>query len=232
MIKLTILLFFSCTLTDQTLEGFVTEIGHLKKPNITKITFSQSDTVIAFKTGWSNVIINEDFFKGAQLSVKWNNQTIYKTLSYPIWGYYLDKIEVFDVDNNDMDDILISSYSVGASGSGANIVRVAVLMFFKDSSIVLHELSSNFGGSNLFADFNKDGCYDYACIRQIQVENKSIYCVNIFSFASGIVSNISLSVPEFMVYSEQYRSKVNLVTQHPNNQKQFLFSYPTAWNKN
>lgn len=195
-------LIISCTFSDNSIINKLFENNKdLMKPKINYITVKQNIDSIYFAIDSINGTILTHSLKPAEIIIKKKNKIIFNdTSTFKIWGHYLEKVIYFDADNNGLQDIFIISVPVGASGDAANIHQMISLFFLPDDKIKLLDLSSFFGAENLFADYDNNGNFEYACIKLLKHNFERYYTVNLFNFRNGVVANISSDIKNFPLY--------------------------------
>jgi len=96
---------------------------------------------------------------------------------------------LIDIDGNGYKDIIVV-----CSECESEIVIYAFLRY-PNNRLVTYELCSGIGGIELFRDFDKDGQYEFACIKYIA--EWFYYGINIFKFTPSGLINISDSIQPF-----------------------------------
>jgi hypothetical protein len=204
----------------------------IKRPLLNEIeVINTNDTLIATVDSLIIEIITS-IENPATIVVKNGKSTLHKlTTEFKIWRHYFDKILYSELDNNNNMDILIISTPLGATGKSANIKQMIALLNIDSTQINYLELSSFFGAEKLIGDYNNNGKYEYGCIKNIVVEGREYYSLNLFSFEGVVAENISLKVKGFPIVLEMEEVLRKRIITNRNECVDFIFDNPNILKK-
>ena len=226
-----LLLLIIYLLLNNGIDNVVNKLNEYNKPKFREVEFWQSDSTVSFLKDEYKIEIKTDPFDDAIVSIKTKDSEIEKFFSnYQIWGHYLSEIKRFDLDNNGLDDILIISYPVGASGLSANIQLLTCLLFFPNNVVKYYEFSSFFNAENLFFDFDKDNKFEFVSINYSSYENNNYFVFNAFCYENFDFENCSQKALHFPILLRKEDDNYIEVTSFPEKLlSRFQFSKPNVW---
>jgi len=165
----------------------------------TKIVYLANGDITIHIACNKQIFINNSKNSISVLQLKINNKFVFaQKLNYRIQKPYLSKAYFIDLDNNGVEDLVIFSYPLGASGKAANINRVTCIILGDKEYFSIVNYSSFYASIENFIDFNDDKLLEFVCVNNYTVlksNNKINYYIrNIFNLKKqNVTSNYNIS---------------------------------------